>query len=1015
MQTGVNRLRCGRGLALLLVAVLAGAGSAVAADPPVGPDFLRDVRPIFKAHCFRCHGSGSSEGELRLDRKPLAMKGGETGRAIEPGKAAASLLVRLIEGRGLGDARMPPEGEGRGLRQKEIRLIRDWINRGAAWPDGIDDQADRLSLWSLRPIRRPSIPSVTDASWVQNPIDSFVLAQLESRQMVASPRARPRQLIRRANLDLLGLPPTPPEVDRFAGDPSAGAFERVIDRLLANPHYGERWGRHWLDLVRYADTNGYEVDGVKPLAWKYRDWVIGALNADRPYDRFVIEQLAGDEIAQATTESVLATGFHRVGPWDAERGASVQKSEVIEELYNELDDMVSTTSQVFLGLTIGCARCHDHKFDPLTARDYYSMVAVFRGLKREHKGRTELARAALPPGQLPGKDLKAQPQGYFFFEPSPTPPATHLLIRGNPSELGVEVTAAVPAALVAKQPAFDTADKFTSRRRISLARWIMSDSNPLARRVIVNRVWQYHFGVGLVRTSNDFGVRGNLPTHPELLDWLATWFGQEARFSLKKLHRLIMTSRTYATSKRTQPADPGNDVDNRYLSHFPVRRLEVEAIRDSMLAVSGRLNDRLYGAPMYPFIPADALRSGYNPSGVWQPFNETDANRRTIYSFLKRTLMIPFLETLDFCDTARSAERREVTTVAPQALELFNGEFVNRQSRHFADRVIAEAGSSADSQLEHAYRLALARSPTANERTSLLGFLSAETRQLVIDDLKRFERESSPSARTQASGKISESGLTLWLDASTGVTLDQQKHVTSWASRVGPLVASGHGDPESIAGAIGQRQAIRFQGRDWFSLSGSPVTGQAYTLMAVVTDQAADTPGHRNVIGNWDGSKGNSTTSIFLGTTAAAKGVRSVRLTDAFALREKLSLTKPASPFLLTGVSGSNNARVFQNRRLLDQLGSALPNRKLDTGWTIGRQGTLDGEYWNGLVAELLVWNRSLSEAELSMAWQQLGVKYGVVDPVKPRLPLTTAAARRQALVQVCRVILNLNEFVYTD
>jgi len=1015
MQRVVNKLLCGREMPLLLVAVLAGGGIAVAADPPVAPNFLRDVRPIFKAHCFRCHGAGSSEGEFRLDRKPLAMKGGETGRAIEPGKADLSLLVRLIEGHGPGDARMPPEGEGRGLRQKEIRLIRDWINRGAAWPDGIDDQADRLSLWSLRPIRRPQIPSVTDASWVQNPIDSFVLAQLESRQMVASPRARHRHLIRRATLDLLGLPPTPSEVDRFAKDPAAGAFERVIDRLLANPHYGERWGRHWLDLVRYADTNGYEVDGVKPLAWKYRDWVIGALNADRTYDRFVIEQLAGDEVAAATTETVLATGFHRVGPWDAERGASVQKSEVIEELYNELDDMVSTTSQVFLGLTIGCARCHDHKFDPLTARDYYSMVAVFRGLKREHKGRAELARAALPPGQLAGKDLKAQPQGYFFFEPSPTPPVTHLLNRGNPDQPGIEVTAAVPAALVERQPAFDAADKFTSRRRISLARWIMSDDNPLTRRVIVNRVWQYHFGTGLVGTANDFGVRGNLPTHPELLDWLAEWFRVEAGYSLKKLHRLIMTSRTYATSKRSHSGNAGKDVENLFLSHFPVRRLEVEAIRDSMLAVSGRLNDRLYGAPMYPFIPADALRSGYNPSGVWKPFNETDANRRTIYSFLKRTLMIPFLETLDFCDTARSAERREVTTVAPQALELFNGEFVNRQSRYFADRVIAEAGTSPDSQLEHAFRLALGRLPTAFERTSLLGFLSTETRQLVVDDLKRFQRESSSSVPRQAAGKISESGLTLWLDASKGVTLDQQKHVTSWASRVGSLVASAHGTPRSLSAAIGKRPAIRFDGQDWFTLSGSPVTGQAYTLMAVLTDQAAGTAGHRNVIGNWDGGQGNSTTSIFLGTTTAGNGVRSVRLTDSFALRETLSLSKPASPFLLTGVSSSNNARVFQNRRLLDQLGSALPTRKLDTGWTIGRQGTLDAEYWKGLVAELLVWNRTLSDDELSNAWQQLGAKYGVVDPLKPRLPLTVAAARRQALVQVCRVIFNLNEFVYTD
>ena len=1001
---------------LLVLLGMTPSGGVDAADPD-GPAFLRDVRPIFKAHCFRCHGAGNTEGEFRLDRKPLAFKGGETGKAIVAGQAADSLLVQMIRGRGPGDSRMPPEGEGRGLRPDEIRVITEWINRGAAWPDGIDDQADRLSLWSLRPIRRPKIPTVQDRAWAENPIDSFVLAQLDAREMTPSPRAQPRHLVRRASLDLLGLPPTPEMVDGFVADGAPAAFARVIDRLLANPHYGERWGRHWLDLVRYADTNGYEVDGVKPLAWKYRDWVIGALNSDRPYDRFVTEQLAGDEIAGATTESILATGFHRVGPWDAERGASVQKSEVIAELFNELDDMVSTTSQVFLGLTMGCARCHDHKFDPLTARDYYSMVAVFRGLKREHKGRAELARAALPPVQLAGKDLKSQPQGYFFFEPSPTPPVTHLLKRGNPNQPGVEVSAAVPAALVEKQPAFEAADKFTSRRRISLARWIMSEDNPLTRRVIVNRVWQYHFGTGLVRTANDFGVRGSLPTHPELLDWLAGWFGNEAGYSLKKLHRLIMTSRTYATSKRAIPANVEKDVDNLMLSHFPVRRLEVEAIRDSMLAVSGRLNDRLYGAPMYPFIPKDALRSGYNPAGVWKPFNETEASRRTVYSFLKRTLVIPFLETLDFCDTARSADRREVTTVAPQALELFNGEFVNRQSRHFADRIIAEAGPVLGDQLDHGFRLALGRKPTRGERASLLGFLSNESLLLLGEDHRRFERETNGDPAAELAGEITETGLALWLDAANGVALNNQRQVSRWTSRVGSLVATAHGDPLVTARAIGNRPAINFEGKDWFSLDKSPVTSQQFTIIAVVTDRGAggQRGSHRNVIGNWDGGRGNSTTSIFLGTTAGSKGGRAIRLTDAFSHREKLAVTKPVSPFVLTGVAEAANARVFQNGQLLDELKSPLPARKLDTNWTIGRQGTLDSEYWNGLMAELLVWNRALTEAELASAWRHLGSKYKVVNHRKPREPLTVAAARRQALIQVCRVILNLNEFVYTD
>ncbi|MBQ17980.1 MAG: hypothetical protein CMJ65_12730 [Planctomycetaceae bacterium] len=998
-------------LMFLAALVVSASGlSAAAAEPSV--DFLRDVRPILKAHCFVCHGAGNQEGGLRLDRKPQAIKGGDNGPVIVPRKSAASLLVQLVNGKGPEGTRMPPKDGGRPLRANEVAVLRSWIDRGAAWPDGIDDTADRLSLWSLRPIAHPAVPPVKDSEWGQNPIDAFILAQLEERRMRPSPRARPRHLVRRAWIDLLGLPPDPSDVDAFVDDDSPGAFARVVDRLLANPHYGERWGRHWLDLVRYADTNGYEVDGVKPLAWKYRDWVVRSLNADLPYDRFVVEQLAGDELPDANTDTILATGFYRVGPWDAERGASVQPSEVVEELYNELDDMVSTTSQVFLGLTMGCARCHDHKFDPLTTRDYYSMVAIVRGLKREHKGRTELSRAAVPPAQLAGKDPKTLPQGYFFFESSPTPPGTRVLRRGNPAQPGIEVPAAVPASLVETQPTFESADKFTSRRRISLARWIMSEDNPLPRRVIVNRIWQYHFGSGLVRSANDFGVRGSLPSHPELLDWLATWFGDEAGYSIKQLHRLIMTSRTYATSKRAIPANRQRDVDNLLLSHFPTRRLEVEAIRDVMLAVSGRFNDRLYGPPMYPYIPRDALRSGYNPAGVWQPFNEIDASRRTVYSFLKRTLVVPFLETLDFCDTARSAERREVTTVAPQALELFNGEFVNRQAGHFADRLIAEVGDDSGAQLRRGFRLALGRVPTADERSSLLEFLEEQSGYVLAEDRRRFGLDR----KQKVSGEVVRDGLTLWLDASRGVVAGPDGTIKGWESRVGKLRANSAGDPQIIAKGIGGRAAVEFDADgDWFQLSGPVVTGQQFTMIAVVTDRATGAAGSRNLIGNWDGGKGNSTSSLFLGTSTAANNARRVRFSDAYAPADKLVLSKPATAFSLTGVSGKNDARVYQNGRELGRQGGPLATRRLDTAWTIGRQGTLAGEYWNGLVAEVLVWNRELSPVDLSSVWRHLSAKYDLPDAQAPPEPLTLAQARRLALVQVCRVLLNLNEFVYTD
>ncbi|MFP6766711.1 MAG: DUF1553 domain-containing protein, partial [Planctomycetaceae bacterium] len=611
-----------------------------------------------------------------------------------------------------------------------------------------------------------------------------------------------------------------------------------------------------------------------------------------------------------------------------------------------------------------------------------------------------------------GKDPKTLPQGYFFFESSPTPPGTHLLRRGNPNQPGIEVAAAVPASLVERQPTFEAADKFTSRRRISLARWIMSEDNPLPRRVIVNRVWQYHFGNGLVRSANDFGVRGNLPTHPELLDWLATWFGDEAGFSIKQLHRLIMTSRTYAASKRAIPANRLRDVDNLLLSHFPVRRLEVEAIRDVMLAVSGRFNDRLYGPPMYPYIPSDALRSGYNPAGVWQPFNEIDASRRTIYSFLKRTLVVPFLETLDFCDTARSAERRAVTTVAPQALELFNGEFVNRQAGHFADRLIAEAGDDPAAQLRRGFRLALSRAPTAGERSDLLEFLEEQSGYVLAEDRRRFGLDR----KQRSSGEVVRDGLTLWLDASRGVVAKPDGTISGWESRVGKIRANPAGDPRILAKGIAGRAAVEFDADgDWFQLSGPVVTGQQFTMIAVVTDRATGAAGSRNLIGNWDGGKGNSTSSLFLGTSTAANNARRVRLSDAYAPADKLVLSKPATAFSLTGVSGKDDARVYQNGRELGRQGAPLATRRLDTAWTIGRQGTLAGEYWNGLVAEVLVWNRELSPVDLSAAWRHLSVKYGLPDAQAPSKPLTLAQARRLALVQVCRVLLNLNEFVYTD
>lgn len=806
---------------------------------PSKVDFVRDVQPIFRKHCYECHGSGVQESGLRLDLKQHALKGGERGQAIVPGKPKSSRLLQMIVGDD-GSLVMPPKDESQPLSALQVETIRTWIRNGAKWPDGVDPvPVKNVALWSFQPVQQPAIPPVANADWVSNPIDAFVLARLEAAGFDPNPPAPPRALARRAAFDLLGLPLDPDVADEVAAKMRSDefAFDRFVDQLLASPHYGERWARHWLDLVRYADTNGYEIDGTKPMAWKYRDYLIQSLNDDTPYDRFILEQLAGDELPDASPRTVIATGFIRVGPWDAERGASVQPSEVIEERFNELDDMVATTSQVFLGLTLGCARCHDHKFDPLTARDYYSMVSIFSPLERQRAGRTELTRPTVPPTELKEKNLadariaelrektksltkplrdglladgksglpadavtafktppekrndnqkqlvqrfqsaldtkvesslKSEiaaeflteearqsiellrreildlegrfnyPAGYFFYEPSPVPPPTHLLKRGNPKQPGPVVEPAVPAAIVHQSgqqpPGFESPDAFTSRRRISLARWIASGDNPLTARVIVNRVWQGHFGQGLVRTSSDFGRRGTPPTHPQLLDWLAHWFVHDANWSLKKLHRLIMTSNTWRMSKRLNAEYDAKDPDNRLLWRFPYRRLEAEAIRDAMLSTSGQLNGELFGPSMYPFIPADARRSGYDPTKVWRDFDEKDASRRTVYAFVKRTLIVPFLDTLDFCDTTRSAGQRETTIVAPQALELLNGDFTNRQAAHFAARLIRECGDDIDQQIKRAVRLALARPADKSEMLVLRQHWSAQRAAFLEDN-----------------------------------------------------------------------------------------------------------------------------------------------------------------------------------------------------------------------------------------------------------------------------------------
>ncbi|NBV23958.1 MAG: DUF1549 domain-containing protein [Proteobacteria bacterium] len=820
------------------LACLALAGVPASAAPV---DFAREVRPLLVKRCLACHDTEHDKGGLRLDSREAALKGGKSKLpAIAPGTPAKSELVKRITTHDT-DELMPPKGGA--LTSAQVELLTRWIAEGAVWP-----AASNVRHWAFVPPVRPALPAVKDKSWPRNPIDQFILAKLEDRGWQPSPAAEKRVLLRRVFLDLTGLPPTLAEQDKFLADNAPDAFARLVDDLLARTSYGERWGRHWLDLARYAETNGYERDAAKPNVWRYRDYVIGAFNSDKPYDRYIREQIAGDELPDANAETLIATGFHRLGPWDDEPADPVQ------DRADQVDDMIRTTSQAFLGVTLGCARCHDHKFDPLTARDYYSLAAVFAPLKRTLSGRSDLdapagtrkelaalavrdqriaaltkemdahraafrsefltgGKSALPADalaafatdvkqqtpaqkelvkkltpQLDEEIAKAQPaalreklaaaetaiadlrratpdlpRGYFPNEPPGAIPKSFVLLRGSAHNPGPEVIPAVPVALTAKQPEFPAPDEFTTRRRLALANWIASADNPLTARVLVNRVWQHHFGEGLVRTPSDFGLIGTAPTHPELLDWLADWFVKEGGWSVKKLHRLILASVTWqqqgaVEGRGLRPGVPSGprlstlDPENLLLWHFPYRRLEVEAIRDSMLAVSGWLNPRVGGPSMYPEVPKEALAGSSDPDKIWKPFDEADASRRTVYAFLKRSFVVPMLEVLDVCDTTQSSDKRAVTSIAPQALTLFNGEFVNRQARHFADRLRREAGPTPAAQIQLAWRLSLARPPRSEELATMNRYLTEEAANQV--------KEATNSGKTLSSEDAVKAALT---------------------------------------------------------------------------------------------------------------------------------------------------------------------------------------------------------------------------------------------------------------
>jgi hypothetical protein len=590
--------------------------------------------------------------------------------------------------------------------------------------------------WAFQPVRRPAVPVVRDRAWVRTPIDAFVLARLEKASLKPSSPADRRTLLRRVYLDLIGLPPTPEEQRAFLADESPDAFAKVVDDLLARPQYGERWGRHWLDVARYAETNGYERDGAKPSAWRYRDYVIDSLNRDKPYARFLTEQLAGDEIEGSNAETQVATTFLRLGTWDDE------PADPKVDRYDQLDDVLGTTATAFLGLTLRCARCHDHKFEPFAQADYYKMLAVFEPLQRPQLARRDLDVPVGTPGERLARTAfgLTEPRAYIWREEGTKPPATHVLRRGDPNRPREVVGAGLPAVLVRSDPEPPKPTGNSTGRRLWLARWLASPDNPLTARVMVNRVWQWHFGRGLVPTANDFGTAGEPPTHPELLDWLAARFVADG-WRLKPLHRMIVLSSVYQTSAAASEEALHADPKNALLGRWRQRRLEAEAVRDSMLAVSGRLNPEQHGPSMYPTLARAVLEGQSRPGEGWGQSDERQQARRSVYIFVKRSLAVPELDLLDVPDTTSSCETRPVSTTAPQALTFLNGGFANEQARHFAARLRREAGDDAAAQVRRAFELALCRLPRDEEMKVSVAFLGGESLEafcLVVLNLNEF-------------------------------------------------------------------------------------------------------------------------------------------------------------------------------------------------------------------------------------------------------------------------------------
>lgn len=764
--------------------------------------YLKEVKPILTQHCLECHGANPNDirGGLVLTSRAAILAGGDSGEAVDLEDIGESLLLQAVN---YEVYEMPPAGK---LPQSDIDILTKWVRIGlpipaeeerevtSAHPTVPQVNEETKKFWSFQPVQRPLVPQSNQSEnpenpenpvWGHNEIDAFVFEKLAQANLKPAPPASRQQLVRRAYYDLIGLPPTSQQVREFLDDEDPAAFARLVDRLLESPHYGEKWGRHWLDLVRYAESNSFERDGTKPHVWRYRDYVIQSFNQDKPYDRFLVEQLAGDELEDRTADTLIATGYYRLGAWDDEPADPLQSK------FDELDDIIAITAQTMLGLTVNCARCHDHKIDPIPIEDYYQFAAFFENIRR-YGNRSHESVEAASVMQIQGEsspenrqrhalaiernqatlskiedlvkpdfesvefeefkypenrirlvekrvdklitqdqlqdyrrafrrldDLRGNPPGSIkalvVKEEGTQPAPSFVRVRGNAAVTGKGVEPGFLSILSPPDPELlPDPHGQSSGRRTALAGWIVSPANPLTARVMVNRIWQHHFGRGLVRSTSDFGFQGTPPTHPELLDWLAAEF-MERGWSMKQMHRLMMNSRTYQMSGQfdeiAYQADPENDLFWR----FNLRRLTAEEIRDSILAVTGDLNlASMYGPSVFVDLPAEVLAGQSMPGSGWGKSSDRDQCRRSIYIHVKRSLPVPILAINDSAETDNTCPVRFITTQPTQSLTMLNSEFTNHQARHFADAVIQQTSLPAE-QVAEVLRRVLQRQATEQE------------------------------------------------------------------------------------------------------------------------------------------------------------------------------------------------------------------------------------------------------------------------------------------------------------